>query len=122
MKFLKVLAMVLALCFCVSAAEFVSTYVLTATGTDSVPPVGYQKCDYFLVDCDGIVKVDYTDYDSTSAQTIVIQVYAGIPVMIQNVKKLYRYYVGTTAGTAKTYSAAGALVSNAIRLCKRKGI
>jgi hypothetical protein len=121
MKFLKMLVLVAVLVFCASAGEFLRTNMIFATSADTIVPAGSAKCDYFMVDVDGIVAVTYTDYDSGSI-TIVIYAYAGIPIMIQNVTCLKRYYTGTTGGTAKCYNSSGSLITNAIRLCKRMKI
>ena len=60
------------------------------------------------VDADGIIKFDYVD-DSGNTTTEVKQVTAGAIYPYRNVTKAYRYYVDTTACTAKAYTTAGAL-------------
>ena len=94
-----------------------NTVVLDASSADAESPAGFLKCRAISVDTAGIIKVDYTD-DGGVAVTEVMRILAGLPRPVRNVTKLYRYYVGTTAGTAKAFNSAGTEVTNAVKLHK----
>jgi hypothetical protein len=88
--------------------------VLDASGGDATPATIINS-RAFRVDVAGIIKITYTS-DQGAVQTEVLYANAGQFYPYRNISKLFRYYVGTTAGTAKSYSAAGAEVTNAIKI------
>lgn len=95
-----------------SSADAVPTLMVNTPSTSSINS-GF--CDAIGCDTDGIIKIDYVGHDGKT-YTEVLKLLGGVPVRFKNVTKLYRYYVSTTAGTAKSYTAAGAEVTNAIKL------
>lgn len=89
--------------------------VCNVTGGNYTVPAAEKYCRFIKCDSTGIFKVDYTD-DKQMPRTWVGVLTAGENLYIPNVTLVYRYYVGTTAITAQTYTDAGVLV-NGIRLC-----
>jgi len=75
------------------------------------------NCRAIKADIGGFVKIDYTKADGSTV-TEVLTLVSGIPLPVRNVVTLYRYYVGTIAGTATSYSSAGAEITNAIKLLR----
>lgn len=83
-------------------------YVADASSADVTLAAAQQKCRYFTVDVEGIIKFDYTD-DAGNTYTRVMIASPGVNHYL-NITKVYRYYVGTTACTAQSYTDAGALI------------
>ena len=73
-----------------------------------------KNCRCIWADTSGIAKIDYTGTDGTTV-TEVVTLLAGVNDF-HNVTKLYQYYTGTTAGTAKCYNSSGTEKTNAIKL------
>ena len=108
-------------------------YLLDASAGDATSPAStvhggseiqnnWQNCRYIRCDAAGqstlgIVKIDYTN-KLDQVITEVLTLVPGVPLRIRNVIKLYQYYVGSSAGTAQSYSAAGSLITNAIKLMR----
>ena len=88
--------------------------LLDASSADATP-TSIDNCRAIVADSAGIVKIDYVS-DDNGTMTEVKYLAAGQHVPCRNVSKLYRYYVGTTAGTAKSYNSAGSEITNAIKL------
>ncbi len=75
----------------------------------------FTACKAITADEGGIVKVDYRDEFGT-LKTEVLVLIAGVDKPLINVVKLYRYYTGTTAGTAKCYNSSGSSITNAVKI------
>lgn len=76
----------------------------------------WGNCRGFSVDVAGIVKIDYVN-DNQATVTEVLNVPGdNIIVPIRNIRKLYRYYVGTTLGTVSCWGSDGVAITNAIKL------
>ena len=71
------------------------------------------------ITCDvtGVVRVAYAD-DSGNLRVEVMTLNAGVIRPVRNVLVLYRYYTGTTLGTAQSYNAAGQLITNAVKIVR----
>jgi len=96
------------------------TKFLNASSGDTLAPATdnasiWTNCRGISADVGGIVKIDHTNTDGSTITEVLVLV-SGIIRPVRNVTKLYRYYTGTTAGTAKSYDSGGNLITNAIKL------
>ena len=96
------------------------TYFLNASSADATPTISatytnWGNCRGISADSTGLVKIDYKNAkgETVTEVTMLVQ---GVIRPVRNVIKLYRYYTGTTAGTAKSYTSAGVVTTNAIKL------
>lgn len=92
-------------------------YELLDASAGNATAATVTNCRAIKADTGGIVKIDYKKADGSTV-TEVLTLNSGIPLPVRNVVTLYRYYVDTTAGTAKSYTSAGANVTNAIKLVR----
>jgi hypothetical protein len=70
---------------------------------------GFQNCRAISCDSAGIIKLGLRDNNGTES-IMVMNMVGGVIYPIRNVQKVYKYYVGTTACTAQTFTEAGVLV------------
>lgn len=75
------------------------------------------NCRGIKVDTAGIVKIDYTKQNGNT-DTEVLYLNGGLIHQVRNVIRLYRYYTGTTDGTAACYGDDGVAITNAIKLLR----
>lgn len=93
----------------------VNAHEVLDASAGNVTPVSIENSRALKVDGSGIIKIDYVDDDGTT-HTEVLHVVEGVFYEYRNVRNLYRYYVGTTALTAKAYTDAGVLTTGAIKI------
>lgn len=91
---------------------FKNLEILDASAGDVI--ASQTNCRCIWADTGGIVKIDYINTRGWDV-TEVVNLVAGVN-QFHNVIRLYQYYTGTTAGTAKCYSEAGVEITNAIKL------
>lgn len=89
--------------------------ILHAANGNVEAPENFRNCRAIKVDVEGIVRVRYVD-DFMGVHTEVLYVPAGIFIQYRNVVALYRYYTGTTLGTASCYADDGGTLVNALKL------
>lgn len=89
--------------------------VCDCTSGDAVVADADLGCRFAKVDDTGIIKINYKA-DNGQERTEVLVANAGEIIKIQNITRVYRYYVGTTACTTTVYTDAGAAVVG-IKLC-----
>jgi len=92
-------------------------HLLDASSADAVVPDAWQFCRAIRCEQSGLVRIQYQDEHGVNYDDIVYLI-AGDRHPVRNVRRLYRYLSGTTAGTAGSYNAAGVLTTNAIKLLK----
>lgn len=90
--------------------------VLDASAGDAEPSDAYKACRSISADTGGIVKIDFKSEVTGKTVTEVLTLVSGILRPVRNVLKLYRYYEGSTPGTAKSYKSDGSEVTNAIKV------
>jgi len=76
----------------------------------------WGNCRGFSVDTAGKVKIDYVNSDGNTVTEVMNVPGDNAIVPIRNVRQLYRYTSGATAGTAKCFSSADSEITNAIKL------
>ena len=91
------------------------TEILTGTSADVTVADTFNNCRAISADTAGIVKVDYINNLGLEI-TEVLYLNAGILRPLRNVTKLYRYYTGTTGGTAESYGTDGVSIVNGLKL------
>lgn len=91
------------------------TYFMNASSANASSPNTFLNCRAISTDSTGIVKIAYlTDFNDTTKEVKVLN--GGQIYPVRNVVLLYRYYTGTTAGTAYSYTNGGVLTANSIKL------
>ena len=93
----------------------VSDYELLDASADNAEASTILRDRCIWCDVGGIIKIAYLNKKGDEVIEVITMPGAQI-VQIRNVIRLYRYYVGTTAGTAKCYSSAGLAITNAVKL------
>lgn len=96
---------------------YCNTTILDASSADASASATWTNCRAISVDSSGVVKIAYLNVSGDTITEVKKLVEGGI-YPIRNVVKLFRYYTGTTAGTARSYSTAGVLTTNSIKLHK----
>jgi hypothetical protein len=83
---------------------------VNCAAADVVPTM--KNCRAIYADqASGIVKISYVDDSDGETYTEVIELQQGVFYPIRNVTRVFRYYVGTTACTAKAWGDTGLVVT-----------
>lgn len=95
--------------------------ILHANGANGLayvdPPEDFRNCRYIKADVGGICRIRYVnDKGGHCEETLVLVTATLMPV--RNVVRLWRYYIGSTAGTCEVYNSNGGLIVNAIKLLR----
>ncbi len=90
------------------------TFILDASSATAIAPLTFRNCRAISVDVSGIIRIRY--FNKAGKFSEVKQVTAGLIYPIRNVERLYRFYTGSTPGTAESFSALGVTIVNAIKL------
>jgi len=89
---------------------------VNASAADVVPTM--TDCRYIYADTAGIVKIDYIARDGVTIATETMTLLASTWYPVANVKKVYRYYTGSTAITTTVYVDAGSSLVAGLKLRK----
>ena len=92
-------------------------YFLDGSSADATVPEAWQFCRAIRCEQSGLVRIQYQDEHGVN-YTDIIYLIAGDRHPVRNVRRMYQYLSGTTAGTAASYNEVGTLVTNAIKLLK----
>lgn len=79
-------------------------------------PASWANCKGISCDTSGIIKIDKENPLDGGIDTEVLQIEAGTILQLTFVKKVYQYYVGTTACTATVWKDDGSAQVAGIKL------